>query len=181
MAATVKIYTYTGVGGDGAAVEGGNDVIRLKLADNNSKSKNDGVPIPPSGFHYTFKKTFALYAEDAPNTGINNCRMWLDGALGWTDVTINVGDEQTDVYEQGVIDPGDAESGKELTDYGEITTVTDLSTYNSGSPLALALAAGWDNTTGRITAYVCIQGKVGPTAIESVLSLEGLTFKVDET
>ena len=181
MAATVKIYTYTGVGGDGAAVEGANDVIRLKLADNNLKTGGNGVPPPLAGYHYTFKKTFALYATVAPETGINNCRMWLDGALGWTDATINVGDEQTDVYEQGIIDPGNPESGQELTDYGEITTVTDLSTYNSGSPLALALAAGWDNTTGRITAYICIQGKVGVTAIESVLSLEGLTFKVDET
>lgn len=182
MAATIKIYDYTGAApGSGAVVEGANDVVRLRLADNNLKNTDDPNIPPDSGVHYSVKKTIALECTDAPNTGINNCRMWLDDALDWTDCIINVGDQQSDVYEQGIINPGDAESGQELTEYAEISSVTNLNDYNSGSPLVLDLSSAWGNTTGRITKYLCIQLKLGPSAIEAVQALEGLTFKVDET
>lgn len=181
MAATVKVYVWMGTApGSGTAVESPNDVIRHKLIDNNLKNTDNPCVRPNSGYHYSFKKSVVLYAEVEPVVSISNCTIYTDGANPWTDCDLFVGDQQTDTYEQGIIDSGDAESGQELTEYGQISSVTDIFSYVSGSSLTLDLSSSWDNTTGRITKFLCMQVRLGTSTTGGMQDAETLTFTFDE-
>ena len=178
MAATVATYVYTGVApGSGASATN----IRFKLADNNTQDSNNPNVKPTVGNNNSFWKTIALYCTVAPSTAINNVKLYTDGALAWTGCTVYVGDQMTDTYAQGVVDPGDADSGYEMTNHSQITTKTDLFTYTSGSPMSITLSASWANVTGRITMYVVVQLTMGTTATGGAQAAETLTWQYDET
>lgn len=174
MPATVETRVNTGAGPTSAAAA----TVRLKNADNNTIDANNPVVRPLAGVNYSFWKTIHFHCTGAPDTSISNVKLYTDGALGWTGITTYVGDQQTDTYVQAT---GNSDSGDEMVaNHSQISSRTDLFSYTSGSPLDVSLASTWDNTTGRITAYVVLQAEVSNTANGGAQAAETATWRYDE-
>ena len=176
MAATVATYVYNGAGGTGALATN----VRFKLADNNTQDANNPCVVPSAGTNRSFWKVIALYCSVAPDTAINNVKLYSDGALPWTGCTIYVGDEEPATYSQAT---GGATSGDEMVaNYGGggvITAKTDLFTYTSGSTKSITGSISY--VTGKITNYVVLQVDITSSAGAGVQAAETLTWQYDET
>ena len=176
MAATVATYVYNGAGGVGALATN----VRFKLTDNNTQDTNNPCVVPSAGTNRSFWKVIALYCTVAPDTAINNIKLYSDGALPWTGCTIYVGNETPASYSQPT---GGATSGDEMVaNYGGggiITAKTNLFTYTSASPKSITGSISY--VTGKITNYVVLQLDIISTAEAGVMSAETLTWRYDET
>lgn len=176
MAATVATYYYNGAGGSGAAATN----IRFKLADNNTQDTNNPCVVPSAGTNRSFWKVIALYCTVAPDTAINNVKLYSDGALPWTGCTVYVGNETPASYSQAT---GSGDSGNEMVaNYGGggvITGKTDLFTYTSASTKSISGSISY--VTGKITNYVVLQLDITSSAGSGVQPAETLTWQYDET
>lgn len=179
MPATVITRVATGVGPSYSTVTN----LRFKLADNNDQDSNNPCVKPTSGTHYSFWKTIELYCSVAPDTDVTNVKLYSDGTLGWTGCTVNVGDQMTEVYDQGVVDGGNADSGSEMTNHSQISSVTSLFTYTSGSPMSITEHSGWatPGATEPITAFVVLQLAITTSATGGAQAAETITWQYDET
>jgi hypothetical protein len=164
MAATVKTYVYTGAGPTGAD---SGDVLRYKLADNNTIDTSNPLILPSSGTNYSWIKTVALYATVAPSTSISNVKLYSDGtnSLG-TGRDIKV---------------------KENVTYTQASDATQIDTpdgsmfdYTSGSPLSITGSLG--ASTGKVnTNYVQLQAEVADTGSSGLCAAaETFTWQYDE-
>ena len=176
MAATVATYYYNGAGPSGAAATN----LRFKLADDNTEDTNNPCVKPAAGTNLSFWKVIALYATVAPETAINNVKLYPDAALAWTGCTLYVGDETPATYSQatGAGDSGDAM----VANYGGggvITGQTDLYDYDSGTPKSITGSIAY--VTGKITNYVVLQVELTTSAVGGVQAKETLTWQYDET
>lgn len=175
MAATVVTYVYNGAGGVGALATN----VRFKLADNNTQDANNPCVVPSAGTNRSFWKVIALYCTVAPDTAINNVKLYSDGALAWAGCIIYVGNETPASYSQAT---GGATSGDEMVaNYGGgvITGKTDLFTYTSASPKSITGSISY--VTGKITNYVVLQLDITNAAGAGVQAAETLTWQYDET
>lgn len=178
MAASVATYFYYGVG----ATPPSNVVVtnlRFKLADNNNQDANNPCVKPSAGTNYSWWKHIALYCTVAPDTAINNVKLYTDGSLAWAGCTLYVGD-QTLLFNQYDQATGSGDSGDELVaNHTNIASKTDLFTYSSGSPMSITGSIAY--TTGRITNLVVLQVNIGTGAGAGQMPQETLTWRYDET
>lgn len=179
MAATVATYFYYGVGATPPS-----DVVvtnlRFKLADNNDQDANNPCVKPSAGTNYSWWKHIALYCTVAPDTAINNIKLYTDGSLAWAGCTMYVGDQTLlfNQYDQG--ETGGADTGAEMVaNHTNIASKTDLFTYASGSPMSISGSIAY--TTGRITNLVVLQVNIGTGAGAGQMPQETLTWRYDET
>ncbi|MHC4397456.1 MAG: hypothetical protein ACYS1A_17585 [Planctomycetota bacterium] len=174
MAATVQNWYYNGAGPSGAQATN----LRFKLADNNTQDANNPCVKPAAGTNRSWWKCIKLYASVAPDTAINNVKIYSDGSLAWTGCTVQVGDETQATYRQATT--GGADTGTELVaGYTEITAKTSLFTYTSGAVKDVSGSIG--ATTGNITDYVVLQLDIGTSAVGGAQAAETITWRYDET
>lgn len=174
MPATVQTYVYTGAGPTGALAT----TIRYKLADDNTIDTNNPCVRPAAGTNYSFWKSIALYAATAPSVSISNVKLYTDGALPWTGCQSDIGDQDSDTYDQAT---GSGDSGDEMVaNHTQITSKTNMFTYTSGSPRNVTLSASWADTTGRITMYLVLQLSITSTASAGLQTAETITWQYDE-
>ena len=188
MAATVDVQEGNGAGPDWTT----KTAIRFCTADNHNPGSDNPIPIPESGFNYSFWKSICL-ALSGTFTTINNIRFYSDGAIGW-----NVGTEGE--LRVGVRDSGDngcpdgsydqatgtvGETGHDMEDAtnghayykGQTTKSASVADYTSGSPLTVDTT---DHTTPERTNHVVLQVKLDDDATQGEQTDETLTFKYDE-
>ena len=179
MAASVATYFYYGAGATPP-----NSVVvtnlRFKLADDNNQDANNPCVKPVAGTNYSFWKHIALYCIVAPDTAINNVKLYADGSLAWAGCVMYVGDQTLlfNQYDQG--ETGGADTGAEMVaNHTNIASKTDLFTYDSGSPKDITGSIAY--TTGRITNLVVLQVDIGTSAGAGQMPQETLTWRYDET
>lgn len=193
MAADMSVYFDFG-GSDGSpGTEQDTDALgpprmRFKTADDATIDLNNPIPIPAAGTKYSYLKHLYLYATAAPDTQVDNVKLYTDGTGFGTGITVKVGDEmpvKTNAssagYKVATGTPGD--TGDEMVAaHGDLSGSTDLFTYNSGSPKSITIGedGGIINSIGETTHYVVLQMEVDNTASPGTLSNETITWRYDE-
>jgi hypothetical protein len=202
MVATVVVYQAYGAGQSEDFIDGtsGHERLRLQLQDAFSPSDTiHPVPIPTTGYNYSFWAHVYLKITVAPSTSITNIRLYCDGAIGWGTAVLTVGKRDsgdngcpmggqsgTTQYAQALIDAGNSDSGYAIgvatnghAYYRSQSTPTvDITSYISSAPLTL------DNTntytTTGVTKSAVLQVKVPSTATQGAQAAEQLTLMYNE-
>lgn len=194
MVATVSVYLDT-TGSDNSPGTStdidalGPPALRFKTADNATIDTVNPVPIPAAGTNYSFIKSIYVKCDVAPDTQIDNFRLYSDGGGFGTGITTSVGN-QFPVKNSGsssgyaVATGTIGTTGTEMTvNNTDVTTKTDLFTFTSGSPMtgpSISEAGSIINLAGETTNYVILQVAVGTTATPGNKTDETLTFLYDE-
>lgn len=159
MAATVEIRSYhTDTPGAGTAVA----AVRFKKADNDTANTSNRMPIPPSGTEYSYVKHLALHATTSPDSLIDTCQAYGDGALP-TGVQMYMADA-------AYVDP----TTQEDTALG--SWANNYTSFTSGSPLSIAGSLSNPSTGKSFTNYLQMQMGVTDAASAGVMTAETLTF-----
>lgn len=162
--------------------------LKHKCNDDCLNDTNYTTPIPGSGVNHAFWKTIYLYAVTLAEI-FSNFKLYGGGVpsagtgtVGWTGVTLYIGDETSDTYERatGVV----SEGGDELVaNHGQVSSKTDfLGTYISGNKKSIGLPSGVLSITGnaqRISKYIYLQLTVGPMASHGLLATASLIGTYD--
>jgi len=152
------------------------------------------IPIPESGFNYSYWIHVYLNITGAPSVKINNVRFYSDGAIGWNFGTdgelrrgnMDAGDKGAPMdTEYDVATGTEGTTGHEIGDvtnghdyYNAQTTKTaDVASDTEGSP---ATIDSTDHTTTGKCKAVVLQVKVDADAVQGEQTDETLTFKYDE-
>ncbi len=169
MSAITSIVQVTGTAGSPSLT------TITNLRNNTDDTANPGLinPLvkPVSGTNYGFWKTVYLNAVTTPQNAINNVKLYSNGSLGWTGVTLNVGYSAT--YNQATGTVG-------ITGNASGVATVDVQTYTSGSPLSVAGSIANPNT-GKISDYVVFQAAISTSAVAGNLPAGTITFSYDET
>lgn len=178
MVATISVRLDTagtdGTPGTSTDVDAlGPPSVRFKTNDNPTIDTVDPVPIPTSGTNYSYVKSLYFYCDVAPDTQIDNFKIYTDGGGFGTGITIYIGDQfptrnsgTTSGYRVATGTPGT--TGTEMTaNYASITTKSDLFSFTSGSPMTgptISEAGNIINLAGETTNYFVMQAAVTNTA-----------------
>jgi len=194
MVATMSVYLDT-AGADNAPgtltdIDAlGPPALRFKTADNPTIDTVNPVPIPAAGTNRSYIKSIYVRCDVAPDTQIDNFRLYSDGGGFGTGITTYVGDQfpvknsgSSSGYALATGTPGT--TGTEMTvNNTDVTTKTDLFTFTSGSPMtgpSISEAGSIINLAAETTNYVILQVDVGTTATPGNKTDETLTFLYDE-
>ena len=169
MAATVVVKQVTGPTGSRS-----NDTItnlRFSTDDNYNPGVANPMVRPAAGVNRSFFKTIYLYATVTPTGTINNVKLYCDGSIGWTGITVYVG--TTNTYTQA--------GGTEGTTGTDSSVATaDIENFPVATPKSIT--GSLDNpSTGTISDYVVLQADLSTSVSPGTLSAETLTFQYDET
>lgn len=142
------------------------NTVRFKLADNATVDSNNPITIPSDNSTIgSFHKQIRLYCASAPDTQIDNLRLYTDGSGFGTGISVNA----TNVGVTWSANATDLLSGN------------DLFTYTSGSPMDIDAT---DSVALTATGYggdiVKMQMTVASTASSGTLSAETITVAYDE-
>lgn len=182
MAAVFAVYLDTG-GSDNSP--GSSDVctnLRFNVADDNDQDTGNPVPIPEAGTNYSYWKQLFLKNTTAPDTQVDNVQIYSDGTTFDANVALNIGDELP-VHTSGATTGYDVANAAEvMTNHTDITAVTNINTYTTGSAKAVTIgeAGAIINAQNETTHYVVLQIAVGTGASPGTLATEQLTFQYDE-
>jgi len=197
MVATIEIKQgYGGSDGSPSELPASGDVDqRLQTKDQYDPADSTyPVPIPPSGFKYSFWVHIYLKIAGGTFTKINNVQFYTDGTIGWslgTNGEIRRGNRDSGdkgcpmdaSYEKATGTDGD--TGDTIEDAtnghgyykGQTTKTTNIQSDVVGTP---ATIDSTDHTaTGKCKAVV-LQGKVASDATRGTKADETLTFKFNE-
>jgi hypothetical protein len=178
MVATLSIFKDT-VGTNGSPGTStdigplGPPSLRLKTADNVTIDSTNPVPIPASGTNYSFASSLYVKVLIAPNTQINNFKIYTDAGAFGNGITTYIGDQyptrnsgSTAGYIVATGTTGT--TGTEMIAfYTGITTKTNIFTFTSGSPAtgpSISEAGNILTSIGHTTNYFVVQANVGSTA-----------------
>jgi len=176
MTAKVNFQVYTGTAPGSAVTRTG---IRLKSADNNNTSTiSYPVRIPDAGTNYSYVVSSKINVSVAPDTSITNMQLYTNGTGFGTGITLNIGDQYPVTYVQATGTPGVTGNRMTTVYNGVITSVTDLFSYTSGSPLTLTMIK--NSGTGNYTNFICIQAYIRTTATKGAKSSKNITLRYDE-
>jgi hypothetical protein len=188
MAAVLKIYGSTG-GSNGSPTDADTAaVVRLKTADDLTIDSANPCIIPASGTNYSYWKSLFVYCSTAPNTQINNLKIYTAGSDFGTGFTTSIGDQypnKTHSSSSGYIKATGTQgtTGTELiTGYTGISSKTGLFTYTSGSPVTLTISETSNIIVniGDTSNYFVIQVALGTTATPGTKSAATITVQYDE-
>ncbi len=162
---------------NGAAAGTPTTITTPRLCTSDTYNPGTSYPIvkPAAGSNYSYWKSWYLNADTTPAGTINNVKVYTDGSIGWSGVTLKFGTKATYTQATGTQDTtgNDAASGLSIT-------MTDASTYISASPLSITGTIA-NPSTGKITDYLIVQATVSTSATAGTLSAETITFRYDET
>ncbi len=156
--------------------------IRFKQEDDATIDAVDPMPIPAAGSEYSRWKQVYLYCATAPDTQVDNVKLYTDGGGFGTGITVNVGDG-VQVKNSGADTGYDVSDANEImTNHTDVAAVTDLFSYTSGAPRTCTISEAGTiiNAIGETTDYVVLQMVVGSTASPGNLADETITFQYDE-
>lgn len=196
MVATVGVYQATGgVDGSPGAENEITASTRLQTKDQFAPADTTyPIPIPTSGFKYSFWAHIYLKITGGTFTKINNIRFYSDGAIGWnfgTDGELRRGNRDTgdqgapmdteyDVATGTDGDTGDAiEDGTNGHDYYNTQTTKTANVQNDTEASPATIDSTDHTTTGKCKAVV-LQVKVDTDATQGEQTDETLSFKYDE-
>jgi len=157
--------------------------VRFKYADNNTIDLNDPIPIPSAGTNRSRWKHMYIKATTAPDTQIDNLKIFTDGTGFGTGITILAGNEtpaNTLAADAGY-DVSDV-ADEIMTNHVDITATTDFFTFTSGAPKTVSIseAGAIIDAINEESNYVVIQMEVISTAAPGDLADETITFEYDE-
>jgi hypothetical protein len=194
MVATLKVYVDFG-GSNGAPGTTqdtsalGPPNVRLKTADDATIDLVNPIPIPASGTNYSFWKNCVIKCSVAPNTQVNNLKIYTGGSDFGTGIITSIGNQfpahthlVTTGYFVGVGTVGT--TGTELiTGYTGITSKSNLFSYTSGAPLtgpSIGETGGNIVNIGDTSNYFVIQTAIGTTASPGLQAQQTITLQYDE-
>ncbi len=177
MVATLVVYNLQGAAG---ATEYQVDGVtfRFNRADDVVNTTANPIPKPAAGSNYSWRKTFRCKVTATPDGDISNLRFFTDAGSWGTGVTMWAHTMPWANYTQGA--SGD-ESAKITNGAG--STVTDASTFTSGSPLTINSGTVISNpSTGYGTQDTLVaQLEVASTASRGTKGPRTVTWRYDET
>lgn len=173
MPATVVIRSFHGVAG--ATVNDiDNGSMRFKAADDDTVDANNPLVIPGAGSVYSYIKQLKLrITGTAPSNSISNIKFYSDGANGLPangspGGSVKVWGKTNASYVNPITQAQTA-----------LTSVTDVFTYTSGSPLAITGSGTTANTD--LGDYLELQMEITSAAIQGTSGTETLTMQYDES
>lgn len=189
MAATFNVMLDTG-GSDGSPGASTNTDalgppnIRFKRADNATIDTSNPCLVPTSGTSYSRWKQIYLKCTGAPNTQVDNVKIYTDGAGFGTGIAVKVGNE-TPTHNSGATTGyyvSDTDDEAMASGHGGLTGVTDFFTFTSGSPKSVSISESGSiiNATNETTNYVVLQMETTSSASPGNLSDETITWQYDE-
>ena len=193
MSAILKVY-YDWGGAENSpgtahnVTDNGSNAIRFKTEDDATIDTNNPIPIPSTGTNYSYwKQMYIECTDDTGLTKIDNLKIFSDGTIYGSGITLNVGDETptknsgSDAgYDLAVGTSGT--TGTVMTGHTDVTAVTDFSTYVTGSPKSVSIseASSQIDAAGETSDYVVFQVAVASTATGGAQSAETITWRYDE-
>ena len=196
MVATVAVYqAYGGSDGSPAGESEITASTRLQTKDQFAPSDTSyPIPIPTSGYNYSYWIHVYLKITGGTFTKINNIRFYSDGAIGWNYGTSgelrrgnrDSGDNGAPMDTEYDVATGtqgttghDIEDGTNGHDYFNTQTAktSNVASDTSGSP---AIIDSTDHTEQGKCKAVVLQVKVDTDATQGEQADETLTFKYDE-
>lgn len=156
--------------------------LRFNNEDTNDQDFASPITIPAGADVFSFWKHIFLHCTVAPSVLINNMKIYTDGTLGFTAVTINVGDgtQTKNSGSSAGYDPGQALT---LTIHDTIAAFTDFFTFTSGAPRTVSIseASNQIDAIGELTDYIILSMTVPNIAIQGIQSpAETSTWEWDE-
>jgi hypothetical protein len=166
MAATMSIQEL-----NGASTGTPNTVTNVRFCTDDDYNPGTSYPMvkPAADSNYSYKKTIYLNADTSPSSIINNVKIYSDGSLAWTGVTVGV--KASTTYAQA--------TGTQGTTGATLADTTDLFTYTSTTPLSLTGSIS-NPSTGKVSQIVELQAVVSTSAVAGALATETITFQYDE-
>lgn len=170
---------------------------RMSTMDSNAPGTSNPIPIPASGPKWSFWMSLNLDITNIQDaTLLNNHKVYMDGALGWTLGTIG----DLFIATKSVTDSGcalgsyDQAGGTQGTEGYDMDDVTNghafyksgssdyqapvaLDTYTSGAPEQIDSG---DHTIAENFKHVVLQAEVDDDAIRGAQVAETVTFQYDE-
>lgn len=187
MTATMLVYfdfggsdTSPGTEQDTTAL--GPPNIRFKGADNATIDTNNAMVIPDAGTNYSFWKQLYMYCSVAPDTQINNVKLYTDGGGFGTGITVKVGDENPTKTNASDAGYEVASATEMVAAHAGLTGSTDIFSYTSGSPKTISITEAGNiiDAIGETCDYVIVQAEIGTTATSGTKASETYTFVYDE-
>lgn len=166
MAATVSVKQAYGTGPSTSTITN----LRFSTDDNVNPGVLNPLVRPAVGINRSFAKTIYLNADTSPSLIINNVKIFTDGAIGWTGVTVYMGTVGSYTQATGI----EGETGNDSS-----VATADFSSFTIGSPKRVTGEIE-NPATGRITDYVVLQADISTGAVPGYLSPETATFQYDE-
>jgi len=156
--------------------------LRFNNEDTNDQDNASPITIPSGADVYSFWKHIFLHCTVAPSVLINNMKIYTDGAMGFTDVIVEVGDgtQTKNSGSDAGYDPGQA---LVLTTHDTVAAVTDLFSFTSGAPRTVTIseASSQIDATGEFTDYIILSMEVGNAAVQGIQApAELVTWEWDE-
>ena len=157
--------------------------LRFNAEDTNDQDLASPIIIPGAGTEYSYWKQLYLECTTAPDTQVDNVKIYSDGTLGWgTGSTVKIGDELP-VHNSGATTGYDVANAQEvMTNHTDITGSTDLFSFTSGSPKTVSISEAGSiiNAIGETSNYIVLQLEVASTASAGTKAAETITWQYDE-
>jgi len=190
MVATVNVQRITGASGSKTYTTV--TAVRLRTDDANTADTSNPIPIPSSGYNYSYWASICLDLSGT-FTQISNIRHYSDGSIGWTFGTggeLRRGNRDSgDVgcpdasYQQASGTAGTTGYAIEDSTNGhayyktQTTPTKNIANDTSGSPATVDSST---YTAAGKTKHIVLQVKVASDATQGTQSAETLTWVYDE-
>ena len=188
MVADISVFTDFGGAVNAPGTKQDTDALgppnaRFKDADNNTIDLNDPIPIPSSGTRHSRWKHMYMELTTAPDTQIDNVKIFTDGTGFGTGITVTNGNgvqANTSAADAGY-DVADV-SNEVMTNHDTVSASTDFFTFTSGSPRSVGIseAGAILDAIGEESDYMVLQMEVLSTAGPGDLADETITWEYDE-
>ena len=188
MAATFNVFLDTAGTADNPGTSTNMESLtpvnmRYKRADNPTIDSIDPNTIPVSGTSYSRWKSTYLQCTVAPDTQVDNMKIYTDGAGFGTGITVVVGTEtptKNSASDAGY-DPADTNDDP-LVNHADISATSSFFLFTSGSPKAVSISetGAIINAIGETSDYVITQMEITNTASPGTLTAETYTWEYDE-
>lgn len=156
---------------------------RFKDADNGTIDLLNPLVIPGAGTIRSRWKHFYIEVTTAPDTQIDNLKIYSDGTGFGTGIAVDAGNETpvNTAAADGGYDVSDV-SDELMTNHVDITAVTDFFTFTAGAPKSVSISEAGSILDAVLeeSDYVILQMLVSNTASPGDLADETFTFEYDE-
>lgn len=169
--------------------DNGSNKIRFKTADDADIDVNNPIPVPTTGYNYSYwKHIYLKCTDDTGLTQIDNVKFYSDGGNSFgTGIGLMVGSQtptNNSGSNAGYDDAGGTEgsTGSAITTHGSVSANDSVFGFTSGSPKDVSISESGSiiDATNEKTDYIILQLSVASTASGGALTAETLTFSYDE-
>lgn len=157
--------------------------LRFNAEDTNDQDQASPIIIPTSGTVFSYWKQVYIRCATAPDTQVNNLKIYTDGTLGWgTGTTVQIGDGTQIKNSASSAGYDVATAQEDMTNHTDVTTKTSLFTFTSGSPRNVSISESGTiiNAINETSDYLVLQQDVESTASTGIKPAETVTWQYDE-